>query len=301
MAPTNATKPLWWVALGVAGAACIAGCSAQAVGGEGRGDAGADAGRDASTDGDTSGPESGSDSGTSMETCDGLDNDGDGAVDEDCGCADGASQPCYPRPHEPADGCRRGEQTCGSSGRWGECSGATVPAAGEADCCALPDDPDHTLYESFLATYPAADMPKSVDGIRDFAPEADGHVMRWSEVNPGDELVDPDSGGGVVEASIEMGRAMSRDAAEETIPATGEIVDVLEGPVTIEDLGGSGTCSGVGWAWGSILYRTEDDAVSELIYLYIGYCCCSEADNDDIEAFYFSEEPSELCAGPMLI
>ena len=65
--------------------------------------------------------------------CDNLDNDCDGKVDE----IEGA--PCYPSdaPEETAGKgiCERGERTCLSGGKWGECRGAVGPEEeGPANC-----------------------------------------------------------------------------------------------------------------------------------------------------------------------
>jgi hypothetical protein len=70
------------------------------------------------------------------ETCNGLDDNGDGVVDEGCACTPGATQSCYGGPAAQAGvgSCVFGTQTCGpaSGGEvtgagWGPCEGWTAP------------------------------------------------------------------------------------------------------------------------------------------------------------------------------
>ncbi len=74
-----------------------------------------------------------SDGATGVERCNGLDDDGDGAVDEGCACTPGMTQRCYPGAAATrmrgacADGMQRCEGT-GEFGSWGMCAGAVVPA-----------------------------------------------------------------------------------------------------------------------------------------------------------------------------
>jgi Putative metal-binding motif len=70
-----------------------------------------------------------------VEVCgNGLDDDGNGLVDEGCVCAQGARQDCYPGP-VPLAGvgqCAAGKQVCqsdGEFGNWGPCEHATTPAS----------------------------------------------------------------------------------------------------------------------------------------------------------------------------
>lgn len=158
-------------------------------------------------------------------------------------------------------------------------------------CCAM-ELPPHELLDAFLLAYPPANMPKSVAEVQAFMPQADGHMMAWSDENVGGELVDA-SNGGVIEANIEAGRDLSRMAAELAVPAGAMIVDVRDDPVIIEDLGGGGVCIGVGWAWGSLLFEGLDGSIGELVYLYIGYCA-----DGDVEVFYYSDESVQICEPP---
>lgn len=231
------------------------------------------------------------------DPCDGLDNDGDGKLDDGCTCSAGATQKCYPGPGIP-EGCKQGEQTCVGGG-WGsaKCVGATLPAQGEQACCTvLGPSPEHPLLDAFLGAYPSSALPKDPDQINAFNPVADGHAMTWSQVNVGNELVDA-SNGGVIEDNLVQGRTLARQEAEKGLPAGFKVVDVKEPPVTIEILGGQGKCNGVGYAWGSALFQTPDDAVSEFVYLYIGLC----ANDKDAEGFYYSEQPVELCKAPEVV
>ena len=70
------------------------------------------------------------------EQCDGLDNNGDGQVDEGCACTPGSTQQCYAgQPALAGVGrCARGSQQCVTSassnefGAWGPCTGSVMPA-----------------------------------------------------------------------------------------------------------------------------------------------------------------------------
>ena len=235
--------------------------------------------------------------GSVQETCDQLDNDSDGIVDEECPCVSGATQECYPQPSLPPTGCKSGVQLC-ENAEWGACSGFRMPAEGEVTCCTeIGANPTFVVYDAFLAAYPSDNMPKDHLEIVAFVPEAGEYKMKWSEVVPGDEIID-DSNGGIIEENIEAGRDFARSEAEKNIPDGATIVAVKEEPVIIETLTGEAPCDGKGWAWGALLYQMPDFSVGEMVYLYIGYC--AGIPHADVEAFYYSEEPVVVCEAPIV-
>ena len=99
------------------------------------------------------------------ETCDGLDNNCNGVVDDSCLCAPGATRPCYGGPPATAHvgTCRDGTQTCrigvgGVGSFWDACDGEIRPDRDVCDgfdndcngtvddgCACLPDD-NRTCY-----------------------------------------------------------------------------------------------------------------------------------------------------------
>jgi len=96
------------------------------------------------------------DAGDSHELCgNGLDDDGNGKVDEGCPCGK-PTQPCYPgKPSQAGVGsCTQGVQNCLKNGEftiWGPCQGAVLPAPTDP-CNGLDDDCDGVIDNGCVCT-----------------------------------------------------------------------------------------------------------------------------------------------------
>ncbi len=88
--------------------------------------------------------------GPAVETCNSIDDDCDGVIDNGCVCIAGDTRTCYSGPSGTSGvaPCRTGTQMCIVSAgvaRWGTCAGEVVPVAEmcngvDDDCNGLPDD-----------------------------------------------------------------------------------------------------------------------------------------------------------------
>ena len=146
--------------------------------------------------------------GNGAEKCgDGLDNDGDGKVDENCACKPGvAAQACYPgHPTTRNIGqCSDGTQPCVTSGEfsaWGTCSGAVLPVTEicwdglDNDCNGKVDDGPHCVCKpgSTRACYTGPAATKGVGRCKAGAQQCNTAGSAWlkacvGQVLPGKEV-----------------------------------------------------------------------------------------------------------------
>lgn len=208
---------------------------------------------------------------------------------------------CYPGPTDaPPAGCAWGSQVCEADGRWGHCAGGTMPPEGEDSCECVAEGGVHTVYDAYLAAYTAAEMPRTATELGAYRPSLAAYPMAARHLNPGNELVDR-SRGGLTHANLREGLARSRTSALATAPAGSSILAEVTSPIGRLVTGANhpeaaaGTCNGVGWLWGSILFRAPDASVGELVFHYVGVCVAS----GDGELFTHLSAPAHHCTPPL--
>ncbi|MBK9517244.1 MAG: putative metal-binding motif-containing protein [Anaeromyxobacter sp.] len=112
------------------------------------------------------------------ETCNGLDDDCDGTVDEGCSCLDGQQQGCYSGPAGTAGvgRCAAGSQTC-AIGQWGPCAGEELPVA---ETCNGLDDDCSGAADDGLAAPPNANQLGACQGTLQACTGAGGWVDAYA-------------------------------------------------------------------------------------------------------------------------
>ncbi len=245
-----------------------------------------DASSEAGADASSSSPDVALDA-APAERCNGLDDDLDGTIDEDCPCTSRAMQSCFPA-LTFINNCPRGTQLCGTDQRWGACDGAILPRPGRAECCpALGPNPPHPVFDDFVSTYRGfAMMPTTAAQVGTFMPRTMMHRLVFGRVVVGNEFVDR-TRGGVSAANILAGLAAAKMGAMTNLSIS--MASVRNTRETMAILDGSGN-NGRGYAFGSILYRTAEGGVREAVYLYFGL-----NRDGDAEGFYHSEVTVEAC------
>src|SRR5205823_924481 len=91
----------------------------------------------------------------STETCNGVDDNCDGTIDEGCSCTDGTTQACGSSVGE----CKQGTQIC-AAGAWGACVGEVTPTA--ELCNGLDDTADLAACPAISVTLYAYSDPLNV-------------------------------------------------------------------------------------------------------------------------------------------
>jgi len=185
------------------------GLDQQTSGIAGPGDTG---GSESSDDGEEPEPDDGDDAGTGVvpdnnEVCDnGIDDDGDGTIDEQCACVAGQTQPCFP---EGADDACPGTQTCSGVGEivsWGACEVDVQACEPEETTGGEPVDPceaDELLTATQVLTFesPLATLGPCPWGQADNLGHTSGVMAARHEVS---QLLEPPAGAVICSTEFEV-------------------------------------------------------------------------------------------------
>ena len=165
------------------------------------------------------------------ESCNGLDDDCNGTIDDGCSCVTGATRGCGTDVGE----CVAGTQTCDALGRWGSCTGAVGPVA---ETCNNRDDDCDGATDETLSRGCGTDVGACVAGTQACSAGAWGTCT--GSIGPAPERCDgsvDDDCDGIVDDGCACSLGMTRSCGT----GTGECV---AGTESCDITGTWGACTG---------------------------------------------------------